>query len=122
MDNDNVQYLIMGMEKHEYNQKASAHSKANLILWVIGGIIFNIYKSNLFSISTLLLIIPGIFIISFASMISFFIDVKKHQIIPSTNNVFVLLLFTLWYLIDIVYPIALSIGYIMLVEYLFKLF
>jgi len=122
VDNDSIQNLIMGMEKQEYNRKASAHTKANIFLWFIAGIIFNVYKGNLFSISTLLLIIPGIFIISFASIISFFVDVKKHQIVPGTNNVFILLLFTLWHLIDIVYPIVLSIGYIMLMEYLLKLF
>jgi len=113
------QNLIMGMEKQEYNRKASAHSKATIFLWILGGIIFNIYKGNLFSISTLLLIIPGIFIISFVSMISFFVDVKKHQIVPSTNNILVLLFFTVWYLVDIIYPIVLAIIYIALVEDLF---
>ena len=85
-----MQHLIMGMGKEQYDQKASSHSKANIFLWVIGGILFNIYKGNLFSVSTLLLIIPGIFIVSFASMITFFVDVKKHQIVPKTNNLFVL--------------------------------
>ena len=118
---ENTKNLIMGMEKEQYDQKASSHSKVNIFLWIISGIIFNICKGNLFSISTLLLIVPGIFIVSFASIISFFVDVKKHQIVPKTNNVFILFLFTLWYVIDIVYPIALSIGYILLIEYLLKL-
>jgi uncharacterized membrane protein len=117
---DKSQNLIMGMEKEEYNRRASAHSKANIILWVIGGVAFNVYEHNLISISTILLVIPGIFIASFASLTSFLIDVKKYQIVPKTNNVFVLLLFTVWYVVDFVSPIILSIGYILLIEYLFN--
>ena len=117
-----VNNLIVGMSREEYNRKATSHSKANIFLWTVGGIVFNIFRSNLFSISTLLLIIPGIFIISFASIPTFYIEAKKYQIIPKTKNVFIFLLFSIWYLIDIIYPVVLGIVFILLIEYLFKLF
>jgi len=110
---------IMGIDKKQYNQMASSHSKANIFLWIISGLIYNTFSKNLISFSTLLLIIPGIFIISFASMLTFFVEIKKHQIIPNTKNVFILSLFTIWYFIDLVFPIALSISYILLINYLF---
>ena len=115
-----MQNTLWGLDKAKYNQMTSSHSKANIFLWVISGVVYNIYQSNLVSLSTLLLIIPGIFIISFASIPTFWVDVKKHQIVPKTNNIFVLTLFTIWYLIDIVYPVVLSIGYILLIEYILK--
>src|SRR5680860_652693 len=93
---------ISGVDKAKYSQMASSHSKANIFLWLISGIIYNIYQSNLVSLSTIFLIIPGIFIISFASIPTFWVEIKKHQIIPKTKNIFVLTLFTIWYLIDLV--------------------
>lgn len=111
-----------GLDEAKYNQMASSYSKANIFLWLISGIIYNIYQSNLVSFSTLLLIIPGIFIISFASIPTFWVEVKKHQIIPITNSIIVLTLFTIWYLIDLLYPMILSIGYILLIEYALKFF
>ncbi len=113
---------IWGLDKKRYNQMASSHSKANIFLWLISGIIYNIYQSNLISWSTLLLIMPGIFIISFASIPTFWIEVKKHQIIPATKNIFVLIFFTIWHLIDLAYPVLLSIGFILLIEYILKFF
>jgi len=110
---------ILGIDKEQYNQKASSHSKANILLWILGGIIFNIFKGNLISLSTILLIIPGIFVASFASILTFFVDIKKNQIIPNTNNILVLFLFTIWYVIDLAFPIILSISYVLLIEYLF---
>lgn len=113
---------IMGMEESLYNNLASKHSRAKIILWVITGIIFNIVQGNLISISTLLLIIPGIFVISLASMLTFFIEIKKQKILSNTNNNFFIWGFaTFWMLLDLIFPIALSIGYIFLIEYLLKL-
>jgi len=117
-----MENTIWGIDKAKYNQMASSHSKANIFLWLISGIVYNIYQSNLVSLSTIFLIIPGIFIISYASIPTFWVEVKKHQIVPNTNNVFVLILFTIWYLIDLVYPVILSIGYILLIEYILRFF
>jgi len=119
---NNMENTIWGIDKKKYNQMASSHSKANIFLWLIAGIVYNIYQSNLISISTLLVIIPGIFIISFASIPTFWVEVKKRQIVPATKNIFVLILFTIWSLVDLIYPVLLSIGYILLVEYILKFF
>lgn len=117
----------MGLSQEEYNKQASAHSKANIILWLISGVIYNIYSDNLMSLSTLLLVIPGIFVASFASMPTFLVNIKKHQIlkdqiVTNTKNVLILSLFTIWYVIDLVFPIVLAILYISLVKYLVALF
>lgn len=117
-----MENTIWGLDKEKYNQMASSHSKANIFLWLIAGIVYNIYQSNLISISTLLVVIPGIFIISFASIPTFWIEVKKHQIVPATKNILVLILFTIWYLVNLIYPVLLSIGYILFIEYILKIF
>ena len=117
-----MENTIWGIDKEKYNQMASSHSKANIFLWLISGIVYNIYQANLVSFSTLLLVIPGIFIISYASIPTFWVEVKKCQIVPATKNIFVLILFTVWYLVDLIYPILLSIGYILLIEYILKFF
>jgi hypothetical protein len=110
---------MLGMTQEEYNKESSAHIKANILMWLIGGIIFSIYSNKLISFPTLLLFIPGIFIISLASIPTFYVEIKKRQILAKTNNLFVLLFFTVWYLIDLAYPIILSIIYISLINYLF---
>jgi hypothetical protein len=111
-----MQDEIMGLDKAQYNQKAARHSKANIFLWLIAGIVYNLYHSNLFSLSTLLFIMPGMFVISFASILTFFVNTKKHQIVPRTNNVLILISFTIWYFVDLVYPIVRSIAYVLLIE------
>jgi hypothetical protein len=111
--------LMWGMSREQYDKEASAHSKANIFMWLIGGVIFCIFTNRLISFPALLLFIPGIFIISFASIPTFYIEIKKRQIVAKTNNIFLLLAFSIWYLVDLVYPIALSIIYILLLEYLF---
>ena len=113
---------IWGLNKAKYDQMASSHSRANIILWLVSGIIYNVYQLNLFSISTLLLVLPGVFIISYASIPTFWVEVKKHQIIPDTKNVFVLVLFTVWYFVNIAYPVLLSIGYIWIIQNILKMF
>jgi hypothetical protein len=87
-----MQEKIMGLDKARYDQKAASHSKANIFLWLIAGIVCNLYHSNLFSLSTLLFIMPGMFVISFASILTFFVNTKKHQTVPGTNNVLILII------------------------------
>lgn len=111
--------LMWGMSQEQYNKESSAHSKANIFLWLMGGIIFCIFTNRLISFPALFLFIPGIFIISFASIPTFYIEIKKRQIVSKTSNVFLLLIFSIWYLIDLAYPIVLSIIYVLLLEYIF---
>jgi hypothetical protein len=113
---------LWGLDQATYDKLAATHSKANIFGWLIAGAIYNIWQSNVLSLSTLLLFFPGIFVMSFASMLTFWVEIKKHQIVPGTKNISVLILFTIWGLIDLAYPIFLSIGYILLIEYIYKLF
>jgi len=68
-----------------------------------------------FQSRTKLVILPGIFIASFASILTFWVNVKKMQILQNTNNVFILAGFTIWYVVDLVFPILLSIVFIKLI-------
>ena len=61
-----------------------------------------------------LVILPGIFIASFASIPTLWVNIKKAEIVPSTNNILVLIGFTIWYFFDLIYPILLSILFIKL--------
>ena len=108
---------MWGLEKDTYNKLASQHSKTDIFLWVAGGLVYNFFQGDLISISSALLIIPGIFIASFAGIPAFWVNVKKMQIVPKTNNILVLLGFTLWYLVDLAYPVLLSILFIKLVNF-----
>lgn len=108
--------LMWGLDRDLYNKLAEDHSKANIWLWLIGGFVYSYLNGSLISISAGLLIIPGIFIASFASIPTLWVNIKKMQIVPNTNNVLVLFGFTLWYLIDLVYPIVLSVLFIKIVN------
>lgn len=119
MENNNGK--IWGLDKNVYNQLASRHSKADIFFWLLGGLIYNYFNHNLVSISSALLILPGIFIASFAGIPAFWVNVKKLQIIPNTKNIFVLIGFSIWYLIDFVYPILLSIVFIKIVNFILSL-
>lgn len=111
---------IWNLETDTYNKLSTSHSKANIFLWVIGGLIYNLFCGNLLSLSSALVIFPGIFIASFASIPTFWVEIKKKQIVPKTNNIFILTGFTIWYIFDLVYPILISILFIQLVNKLFS--
>ena len=104
-----------GVSREEYDKRASAHSRASIILWVLGGLGYNLWVGHLVSWSSVLLILPGIFVASFASMPTLWVEIKKQKIIQDTNNVLVLLAFTVWALIDLLYPIVLGILFVYLI-------
>lgn len=110
---------LWGLPKDSYNKMVHSHSKANIFLWIIGGVVYSLINNSLFSLATILLFIPGIFILSFASIPTFWIDLKKKQMVSKTNNILVLVVFTVWAVIDLVYPIILSILFIKVVNYIF---
>lgn len=112
---ENNEKKMWGLAPEEYNRLASSHSKADIFLWLAGGLIYNFFHGNLISLSSALVILPGIFIASFASIPTFWVNVKKMQILPKTNNIFVLAGFTIWYVIDLIFPILLSILFIKLI-------
>ena len=103
---------MFGLDKDSYNKLASEHSKANILLWVLGGLAFNFYVGNLISISTILLVLPGIFIISFVSILTFYINQVKNKSVAATNNPFILLFWTAWMIIDFVFPILLGVLFV----------
>lgn len=113
---------IWGLDKDTYNKLASKHSKSDISLWLIGGFAYNFFQGDLISISSALLVIPGIFIASFAGIPAFWVHIKKTQILPKTNNVFVLLGFTVWYLVDLAYPVLLSILFVDVINFIISIF
>ena len=119
MENNNTQSkeTIMGLDPQVYNALASQHSKNDIFLWLVGGYLFIFFSKSSYSIITMILLVfPGVFVASFASILTFYVEIKKRKIIPKTNSFFVLLFFTLWMLIDLVYPVLLSICYVFLME------
>ena len=119
---------LMGMDEAGYNKMASQHSKTNIFLWAIAGIIYNLITGNILSISTIVLFLHGIFVISFLSIATFFVNTRKISILssirgkPSTINFIILFTFTLWYVIDLAFPVVLSILTIKLTNYVVSLF
>jgi len=107
------------MDKN-YQIQASGFSKNSIFVGIAAGIIFNIITKNLFSLSSLLLILPGIFIISFLSMPAFLLKLKLRKILPESGKLAVVLgiIFIAfdWIVIDVVYPAAIAIGLIKLVN------
>jgi len=69
-----------------YQIQASKFSKDSIFYVVLAGLIFNIITKNLFTLSSLLLILPGIFIISFASMPAFLLEIKLRKISPASGK------------------------------------
>ena len=110
---------VWGLDQETYDRLASQHSKANIFLWVVSGLLYLYWIGELVSLATLLLLLPGIFIASFASMPTFWVNVKKMQIVPKTHNVLVLLGFTVWYVVDLIYPVVLALLFIELVRVVF---
>lgn len=110
---------ILGLSKEEYKHKSTQHSKGAILIWLVAGLIYNIYQGQILSLSSLLLFFPGIFIASFASIVTFYGNVKKEQILSRTSNVLVLALFSIWFLFELIYPALLAIGYAILLDKIF---
>lgn len=116
-NNTKTNETIMGLDPQVYDNRASQHSKADIFLWLIGGYLFIFFSESSYSVATMILLfMPGVFVASFASMLTFYVEVKKGEILPKTDNFFILLFFTLWAVIDFLYPVLLSICYVFLVE------
>ena len=116
MENQNI---IHGLEINTYNRLASNHSQANIFLWIIGGLFYNLIHGDLISLTSVLVLLPGIFIVSFASIPTFFIKIKRNQILQKTDNPFIVIGFLIWSIFDLIYPIVLSILFINIINYLF---
>ncbi len=77
---------VLGMSHQEYDQSASAYSKGVITFWLIAGLAFNLLTGNFISLSSALLVFPGIFVISIASMPLFYLKVKKVRAIQAMNE------------------------------------
>lgn len=77
---------IAGLDQEEYDQSASEYSKGVIFTWLAAGVIYSIISGTTFELSTALLFLPGIFVISFASIPFFLLKVKKHKAINFMNE------------------------------------
>lgn len=100
----------------EHNSMATAHSKANIFGWVIGGVIYSYLYGNLVSLTSALLIFPGIFIASFASIITFRGNKKMEQVVAGTENPLILLGATVWLVVSKIYPYVLGALYVIMIN------
>ncbi|MBL8160005.1 hypothetical protein JNJ66_06120 [Candidatus Saccharibacteria bacterium] len=97
-------------EQEGYEKAASAHSGNAITVWLLVGGIYNFATGNIWSWATVLLVLPGVFLASFASIPTYWLKHKKHQIVPKTNSIGVLILFTLTTLLSVLWIPALAIG------------
>ncbi len=81
-----AKHKIAGIDKDEYNISATEYSKSVIFTWLATGFIYSIITGTLISLSTLLIFMPGIFIISFASIPFFILKIKKHKSITAMND------------------------------------
>ena len=99
------QETVMGLDSETYDASASQYAKGKIYSWMIAGIIYAIIVGQHVLLVSLLLFLPGIFVISMLSIPFFFLKVQKYKVLPGTRNVFVLTFFTLTTLIDLIFPI-----------------
>jgi hypothetical protein len=107
---------VLGVTQEKYNTMAHSHSKAAITLWLLGGFGFIFYQGSIVSLATILLLLPGIFIISIFSALPFMFQMKTRDIVFKRSPVLALILTIFWSLLDLILPIALSVGYILLIQ------
>lgn len=120
---------IAGLNESDYNQSASAYSKSQITWWLIAGVVYSIYQGSVFSVTTILLFLPGIFIISLASIPFFLLRIKKIKAIEAldskassermatgkSNNaaqVPVLIFYTFTSLVGLIFPIISAVAFV----------
>lgn len=106
-----------------WDRFATEQSKGSIGLWLLGGVAYNVYAGEFISLSTLLLIFPGIFLASLAVIPASLINLAKVRILSSMrhrrhnlSDVAVLTLWTAWWLIDLAYPVVLAVFYLYLLH------
>ena len=70
----------------EYQARASAHSKSNIMGWLAAGLGYNALTGHLISFCSLLLVFPGIYAISLASMLTYVVDRMKRSLPESVGD------------------------------------
>jgi len=123
---DDTEDQIAGISKSDYNQSAKEYSKNQIMLWLVAGVVYSIYAGSLISVTTILLFLPGIFIISLASIPFFLLRIKKVKTIQSmsgtntSSQIPTLIFFTITSIIGFLFPIASSVLFVYLLNGLFK--
>ncbi len=85
-----------------------------------GGLIYNTYHRHLISISSLLLVVPGIFVASLGALAVLWVDLQKDRVLlhqrarhlegqRRASDWFVLVVATPWWLISQLWPVGLAI-------------
>lgn len=127
---------VMGLAPGEYDKSAGEYSKGVIFSWLIAGVIYSIIVGKLVSLSTFLLFMPGIFVISIASMPFFYLKVRKHKSINAMNenegvmlfatgkrpnavkSVPTLLFFTITSIVGFLFPIVTAIIFVRIMNHL----
>jgi hypothetical protein len=110
----------MGLDDAEYRQRASAAGKASILLWLVSGLLYNTYYRHLISISSLLLVVPGIFVVSLAALPVLWVDLLKDRILLRQRarrlqgqrraaDWVVLAVATPWWFISQLWPVGLAV-------------
>lgn len=77
---------VAGLDQETYDKSASEYSKGVIFTWLVAGVIYSLIAGTFMSWSTVLLFMPGIFVISFASIPFFLLKVKKFKTITAMNE------------------------------------
>ena len=95
---------------------AGAQAKRAIALWLVGGLAYQAYTGRLVSWPTLLLFFPGIFIVSAIALPAALLNRLKVQHLTQMRagqrqrRPVAVLAWSVWYLIDLAYPIGLGIA------------
>ena len=105
-----------------YDRKASEHSKNAIFFWIIVGIGWIIFDKNLnlFSLVGGLLLIPGIFVASFASMPLFLLRNKISLNVIEKRQEFLASLIPVLNILDLVEMVVVPIVYLIMLSSFFK--
>jgi hypothetical protein len=72
---------IFGLDQQEYSRSAKEYAGGAITLWIVAGLAYNLLHGRLISLQSGLLILPGVFIVSFASIPFFYLSVKKRKVL-----------------------------------------
>lgn len=98
---------IAGLDQETYDHFASEYSKGAIFAWLAAGIIYSIVIGEVFSLPTLLLIFPGVFVISIASIPFFLLKTKRFESAGATRAQFVITR-----ILDVTFPIVAAIIFV----------
>ncbi len=107
-----------------WDRFATHEAKGQIFLWLLAGLIYNFVTGRLLSLSTVILIFPGIFIASLLAFPGALMNAAKVRSVMAMKigarpkNILVLLGWTCWYVIDLVYVPALAILTVRLIQWL----